>query len=115
MNNPDSLRKQIIDSMKLYCDKYKFYTFNETMMFDEAIMPVLQAAMKAGELLVTRNTQPQIPVAEAIQGWLEGVLTVVARVKQNEKTISRAQVLKILFDLERVAQQALTDAKALPF
>jgi hypothetical protein len=110
MNNPESLRTQLIDAMAPRLERPL-----ATSVFDHDLWPVLQAAMKAGELLVARNTVEQKPVADAILGWLEGVLTVVARVKQDEKIISRAQCLKILFDLERIAQRALTDAKALPF
>ena len=110
VNNPDNLKKQLIDAMAP-----RLGQLLAESVFQCDLWPVLQAAMKAGDLLVARNTEPQKPVADAIQGWLEGVITVVARVKQDEKTISRAQVLKILFDLDKVAQQALTDAKLLPF
>lgn len=112
MNNPDSLRKQLIDAM---ISQDGVLPSAAERIFDIALWPVLDAAMKAGELLVARNTTPQIPVADAIQGWLEGVITVVGRVRQDEKIISKAQLLKILFDLEAIAQRALTDAKALPF
>ena len=111
MNNSESLRTQLIMSMQDYVSDQR----KAEELFDKALWPVLKAAMKAGELLVARNTVEQKPVSDAILGWLEGVLIVVNRVKADEKTISRAQVLKILFDLERVAQQALTDAKALPY
>jgi hypothetical protein len=110
MNNSDSLKKQLIDAMAP-----RLGQLMAESVFQCDLWPVLQASMKAGELLVARNTVEQKPVADAILGWLEGVLIVVNRVKADEKTISRAQVLKILFDLERVAQQALTDAKALPY
>lgn len=110
MNNPDSLRKQLIEAMA-----QRLGGPLAESVFQHDLWPVLQAAMSAGELLVARNITPQIPVAEAIQGWLEGVIKVVARVRADEKTISRASVLKILFDLERIAQQALKDAKAIPF
>lgn len=110
MNNPDSLRVQLIAAMAPRLQQ----PLAESV-FDHDLWPVLQAAMKAGELLVARNTGPQIPVADAIQGWLEGVLIVVTRVREDEKIISKAKLLKILFDLERIAQRALTDAKALPF
>lgn len=112
MNNRDDLRTQIIESMKLYCDKYKFYTFNERMMFDEAIMPVLDAAMKAGELLVHRATEPQKPTAEKIMEWLEGSCHSIAMVRDQEATLSKRQLLKVLYILEENGLKALADARA---
>lgn len=113
VNNPDNLRTQFIEPLDKYLSEFPSAHGHE--VFDECLWPILQAAMKAGELLVARNTGPQIPVAQAILGWLEGVITVVNRVREDEKIISKAKLLKILYDLEQIGQRALTDARALPF
>ena len=108
--NTESLRTQIIDSMKAYCDKYKFYTLNEQMMFDEAIMPVLDAAMKAGELLVHRATTPQRPVDEAVLIFLYNMCASIAKVRVQEETVSRRELLNILYHLDESAGRAAADA-----
>lgn len=113
MNTQDSLRAQIIEAMKQYCDKYKFYTFNEQMMFDEAIMPVLDAAMKAGELLLHRATTPQKPVAEGIVEWLERCCAVIASIHPQEDTVSKRELINVLAQLEEGAIRACADARAL--
>jgi len=113
MNNLDSLRAQIIESMKVYCYKYKFYTLNEQMMFDGAIMPVLDAAMKAGELLVHRATTPQKPVSDAILEWLDGCCSVVAKMRAQEATVSKRELLRVLYQLDEGAGAAAAEARSL--
>lgn len=108
MNNPDSLRKQLIDAMTA-----RLGAPMAESVFQHDLWPVLQAAMKAGELLVARNTEPQIPVHRAVEGWLEGVLNVCTTVKLDEHVISKRQLLNIMADLERIGRQALADAKAI--
>lgn len=112
VNNRDDLRTQIIESMRLYCDKYKFYTLNERMMFDYAIMPVLEAAMAAGELLVHRTTNPEKPTAEKIMEWLENMCHSIAKVRDAEATVSKRVLLNVLYIAEEHGLKALADARA---
>ena len=106
MNNRDSLRVQLIDAMKpRFGDKLA------ESVFQHDIWPVLSAAMDAGELLVARNTTPQKPVHRALTEWLEGCLTVVGKIKTNEFTVSRKELLNVLYQLSDGASQALKDAK----
>ena len=106
MNNRDSLRTQLIESMTgRFGDKLA------ESVFQCDIWPVLSAAMDAGELLVARNTTPQKPVHRALTEWLEGCLTVVGKIKANEFTVSRKELLKVLYQLSDGAAHALKDAK----
>lgn len=104
MNNPDSLRKQLIDAM---C--FKLQRNEAEKLFDVAVWPVLDAAMTAGELLVSRNTQPTVSVPEAVQTWLEGVLKVVAEVRAVEATVSKRELLVLLYKMEQNGAKALAD------
>jgi hypothetical protein len=108
MNNPESLKKQLIDAMS-----GRLGLGVAESVFNHDLWPVLEAAMKAGELLVSRNTQEQIPVAAAIKGWLEGCVTVMARIREDEHTVSKRQLLRVLFELDAVAQQALKDSETI--
>jgi len=108
LNNPESLKTQLIEAMT-----ERLGAPLAQSVFEHDLWPVLEAAMKAGELLVSRNTQEQIPVASAIKGWLEGCITVVAKVREDEAIVSRRTLLKILFEMDEVAQQALKDSETI--
>ena len=82
-------------------------------VFQHDLWPVLDKAMEAGELLVARNTVKQLPVDTALKTWLEGCLVVIATVHQQEKTISKGGLLKLLYDLEASATRAMQDCKAI--
>ena len=110
MNNQDSLRTQIIEAMNNHS---KTGLADNADMFDLAIMPVLDAAMKAGELLLHRATTPQKPVNESIVAWLDGCCTVIATVHHQESTASKRELLSILYQLEEAAIIALADSKKL--
>lgn len=118
MNNQDSLRKQIIDAMAEF-GRREYGWSEDTIvayvddMFDVAIMPVLEAAMKAGVLLVHRATVPQKPVPDAIMQWLESCLHIVATVRPLEPTVSKRELLNMLYQLEKGAAEAVKDAKAI--
>ena len=114
--NQDSLRKQIIDSMSRFdtqdgrfkADLGECYI---EQIFDCAIMPVLDAAMKAGELLLHRATTPQKPVAEAIMDWLDECCAMTNKLHGLEDTASRRELLRIIYQLEENAIKALADAR----
>ena len=80
--------------------------------FERALWPVLDAAMKAGELLVARNTTPAVPVNEALVTWLEGCCRVIALIRKEGHTASRKELLGVISQLGHGAEQALADAKA---
>lgn len=111
---PPSLRKQMIDAMNAHAAAQGWAdrtpAFNADM-FEQAIMPVLQKAMDAGQLLVGRNTKDRIPVHTAVMRWLEQVVGHVRMVEQEEATISRRQLLKIISQFGENAQLAVNDAK----
>lgn len=112
--NNDSLRTQIIEAMQEYkLANYYRADVPESEVFDKAIMPVLEAAMKAGELLLHRATTPQRPVADGIVFWLTSCQQIISGVRQVENTVSRREVLKILYELEESAIVALNDARAI--
>ena len=112
--NQDSLRKQIIDVMNKYTIAKRWADrtpeFNAEI-FDNAIMPVLTAAMKAGELLLHRATTPQKPVAEAIMDWLDACCSMTAKLHGLEDTASKRELLRIIYQLEENAIKALADAR----
>ena len=114
--NQDSLRWQIIDAMHDYAKAQgwadRTFDFN-VQMFDEAIMPVLDAAMKAGELLLHRATTPQKPVPEAIIAWLEGCSYTIADLHRFEATVSKRELLDALYRFEESIAKALADSRAL--
>lgn len=113
--NQDSLRSQIIDSMNGYAKSRGWAdrtpAFN-TDMFDEAVMPVIDSAMRAGELLLHRATTPMPPVPEAIVTWLEGCLKVIADMKRFDD-LKVQEVWAVLMQLEDGAMRALADARKL--
>ena len=76
-------------------------------------MPVLDAAMKAGELLLHRATTPQKPVPEAIIEWLEGSERVIAQLRDREATVSKRELLDALYRFEESIAKALGDSRAL--
>lgn len=115
MNNRDGLRTQIIEAMTnhfiRYSDDFVRCQKTATDAFDEAIMPVLDAAMKAGELLLHRATTPQKPVNEGIVEWLERCCHVIASLHHHEPTVSKRELLNVLYQLEEGANIALADAR----
>lgn len=115
-NNQDSLRAQIIDSMDTYrakrFDNEKCHSITTGDMFDHAIMPVLDAAMKAGELLVHRATTPQKPTSQIVVDWLDNTCESIARVRQEEATLSKRMLLNVLYIIQENALKALADARA---
>ena len=108
MNNRDSLRTQLIDALTPYTtDKDE-----ATYVFDKALMPVLEAAMAAGELLVHRATIPQQPVNLALVSWLEQSLPIMAQLLNERATVSKAQALRCLEQIHENGTLALREAKA---
>lgn len=117
-NNKDSLRKQIIDAIKCFDTREgQFKPALEdgyiTNLFDEAVMPVLDAAMKAGELLLHRATTPQKPVPEAIVNWLEETVACIGKVLDAKPVPTQHELTMLLIQLEGSAKTALADAKAI--
>lgn len=115
MNNQDSLRTQIIAAIEAseLWNMHRIDIVDADVFFDSAIMPVLDAAMKAGELLLHRVTTPQKTVPDALVWWLEGCCNVITKVHAEEKTVSRRELLNILYQLEHSANKALEEAKAI--
>lgn len=115
MNNktPPSLREQIIDGMNAIAKAQgwadRTSTFNQ-IMFDEAIMPVLQKAMDAGMLLVGRNTKDRVPVQESIMGWLQQVIDHVAMIRGEESVISKRKCLDVIYQFGENAEWAFNEA-----
>jgi hypothetical protein len=113
---PPSLRDQIIDAMEAHPD-WIFYQgellvpTTAAAMFDEAIMPVLQKAMDAGELLVGRNTKDRTPVHQGIVAWLELVTAHVTMIQMNEATISKRKALEVIYQFGEQASRALHEAR----
>lgn len=108
MNNQDSLRSQIIEALTPRLGQGV-----AASVFQHDLWPVLDAAMKAGELLVHRATTPQKPVHEALVEWLEGCCGVIALMHSHEATVPKAQLMKTLYQLEAGAAKALADARAI--
>lgn len=102
-----TLRDQIISAIDHHADEHESI-LNAFDLFDEAIMPVLQKAMDAGELLVSRNTQPRTPIPEAVKAWIEGVINLCTQVDVAQHTVSKRQLLKLF----RVVGEQATRAKA---
>lgn len=109
-SNQDSLRAQIIDSM---LSKSEWSPGLAEKIFDEAIMPVLDAAMKAGELLLHRATKPQLPVSDSILVWLEGTCASLEQVEAEAATVSKRDLLNIMSHITAQARAALDDARNL--
>lgn len=107
MNNRDSLRAQLIEAMT-----ERLGAPMAESVFQLDLWPVLEAAMKSGELLVHRATVPQKPVAECITSWLIQCVSVIERIKAQEHTVSKATALKTLYLLAVSAEEACHDAKA---
>ena len=113
--NQDSLRQQIIEAINDYLRQYRRTGIGEvdgTDIFDNAVMPVLKAAMDAGELLLHRATTPQAPVPERIITWLEGCLEVSGRMHTYDD-ITAIEATSVLYQLEDGAHRALADVKQL--
>jgi len=114
MNNQESLRKQILDAMnkhtsRMGCDGGA-NVFNATI-FDKAIMPVLKAAMDAGELLVHRATTPQTPVSDAIIVWLEGCCGIIESMQRVEDTVSKRELLTMINQFYESADRAIAEVR----
>lgn len=107
VNNRDSLRTQLVDSMA-----DRFGRSMAESVFQCELWPVLEAAMKAGELLVHRATVPQVQVSESIISWLTLTISKIEHVLLVESTVSRAQVIGMLKQLAVSGGEALKDAKS---
>lgn len=105
-----SLKEQLIKAM-WDTPELGLSTERATEIFEVALWPVLDAAMTAGELLVSRATTPQKPVAVALRDWLRGCITVVANLKKVEPTVSKRELLNILYTMDKMAQLALRDVE----
>lgn len=113
MNNRDSLRTQIIEAITVF-QGWEYGELNERdidSLFDDAIMPVLEAAMQAGELLVHRTTTPEKPTAEKIMEWLENLCNSIAKVRDVEASVSKRTLLSVLYIAEEHGLKALADAR----
>lgn len=107
VNNQASLRIQLIAAME-----HRFGKQLAESVFQCDIWPVLEAAMKAGELLVHRNTGPvQKPVSDALTSWLEVVHWTVSKIKAVEPTVSKRELLKFVYDLDDQCTIALGEAR----
>lgn len=106
---PPSLRTQIIDSIIAYDNGVAWRMDSPEVLFDKAIMPVLQKAMDAGDLLLGRNTGERIPVHVAVVKWLEQVKEHVDMVRTKEAEISRRQYIKMIYQFGESAERALND------
>jgi hypothetical protein len=115
-DNRDSLRAQITAAMDAYASTRgwadRSAEFN-TEMFDQAIMPVLDAAMKAGELLLHRATKPQLPVSDSIKLWLEMTCASIIGLRAAEKTVGRRELLETLYHIHDSAEVALGDVRVM--
>lgn len=109
MSNKDGLRTQIIDAMS----KYPMSPVMAEDIFDQMVWPVLEKAVEAGKLVVWRNTVPQKPVDESIKIWLRACLGKITLIQDDEKIISKAQLLKTLYQLAVSAEHALAEAEAI--
>lgn len=103
----ESLKTQLIVAME-----GRFGHELAKSVFEHDLWPVLDAAMTAGELLVARNTIPQKPVHEAITIWLEATCVVIKAMLQDEYTVSRAELIKAMYQLLDGAQRALVEAQS---
>lgn len=114
MNNRDSLRTQIINAIEAsdHWHSYRYSSVKAELLFDEAVMPVLEAAMQAGELLMHRATTPEKPTAEKIMEWLENMCHSIAKVRDAEATVSKRVLLNVLYIAEEHGLKALADARA---
>lgn len=111
--NQDSLRQQIIEAMEgLDAMNVSDESPSPEQYFDIAIMPVLDAAMKAGELLLHRATTPVPQVPDVIVIWLEGCLKVINTI-HRAKGVTAEELMGVLAQLEDGASRALADARAL--
>lgn len=114
MSTSISLRIQIIDAMNDHAKAQgwadRTFEFNRDM-FEQAIMPILDKAIEGGDLLLTRNMAKRIPVPEAILGWVRGMQAFAASVKMQEATVSKRDLLRMVYSLGESATQALKDVE----
>lgn len=110
-----SLRTQVIDAMNAHAKAQGWAdrtpAFNADM-FEQAIMPVLQKAMDAGALLLSRNTGPRLTSNEAVKKWLQQFGTLMVRIDAQHPTLSKRDLLRVLDSLAREAHNALVDMEA---
>ncbi len=113
LDTPKSLRDQIIEAMDNHSLLYGRNEPTIEQTFDEAIMPVLQKAMDAGELLVGRNTKDRVPVHKGIMDWMSMVCHHVDFIiRPSEAVISRRKCLDVIYQFAREAEKGLLEAKA---
>lgn len=105
-----TLRAQIIEAMRPY--ESRLIPANAELVFDEAIMPVLQKAMDAGALLVSKNTGPRISVPDAVKRFLDGILSLATQVQKLEATVSKRELLNMIYSMAANAASARTDIDA---
>lgn len=103
-----SLRYQLIEAIACH----EGWEESAIALYDEAIWPILKAAMEAGELLVSRNTAVRVPVHEAAVNWIHGMAALAKTVRADEDIISKRTLLNIVYKLEESAQRALNDIHA---
>ncbi len=107
MNDSKTLREQMIDAL----EDYRNQTGSDTTenYIDHGIMPVLQAAMDAGELLVSRNTRPKEHIAKRVDTWVRAVIQTAQNVHNNESTVSKRELLRVLYFLAEQAHAVVRD------
>ena len=108
MNNHHSLEKQLIDAMT-----QRLGGPLAESVFKHDLWPVLDAAMTAGELLLSRATTPPKPVDEALELWLTQTVARLETIQTYIHTASKAQLIKMLNDIRSSAENALSDTKAI--
>lgn len=101
-----SLRAQLIEAMT-----QRLGSGVAESVFQNDLWPVLDKAMDAGELLVARNTVKQLPVHQGITQWLEVVGWTIQHIRNEEHVVSKATLLKVLYQLDESCKTALSDAK----
>lgn len=104
----DNLRHELIEAIACH----EGWEESAVALFDEAIMPILQAAMDKGQLLVSRTSKERIPVPVAMMTWIDGVLHLATQVMEQRNTISKRQLLKIFFSMAQNAAKAKADIEA---
>lgn len=102
----DGLRTQLLDAMYT-----RLGSTLATEVFDCDLWPVLEKAIEAGELLVWRNTQPVVPVPEAITTWLKAVVNKIDGMRPFMTRMSRKEALNLIIQLHDQAKKALEDSQ----
>ena len=113
VNDPEympSLKEQLIKALEKSPRAYLSQSVAKNI-FEYDLWPILEASINNGNLLLVRNTGLQKPVGEAIEEWLKTVLWFCQRIRADEATISRRKAIDLIYQFEREAQKALTDAQ----